>query len=91
MNLFYLQDYKNYIVLQGTTYCASFLYDTFEDGEINRRQYTTEIDYQKELDSYKFDSKALDGTGGYCFAFFLGEGDELPHETFGKMMKNLAG
>ena len=37
INLYYLQDNKNYIVLQGTTYCASFLYDTFEDGEINRR------------------------------------------------------
>ena len=36
LNLYYLQDDKNYIVLQGTTYCASFLYDTFEDGEIKR-------------------------------------------------------
>lgn len=34
IDLYYLQDNKNYIVLQGTTYCASFLYDTFEDGEI---------------------------------------------------------
>ena len=43
--LYYLQDNKNYIVLQGMTYCASFLYDTFEDGEIKRHQYTTEIDF----------------------------------------------
>ena len=45
INLHYLQDNKNYIILQGTTYCASFLYDTFEDGEIKRTQYRTEIDY----------------------------------------------
>ena len=49
----------------------------------------TEIDFQKELDSYKFDSTALDGTGGYCFAFFFGKGDDLPNVTFQKLMENL--
>ena len=49
----------------------------------------TEIDFQKELDSYKFDSTALDGTGGYCFAFFFGEDRELPHVIFNNMIENI--
>ena len=41
--LYFLWDKKNYIVLQGVTYCASILYD--KEGDGNLVKYKEKINY----------------------------------------------
>ena len=70
-NLYYLMNEKNYIVLQGSTYCINILLHKFDaDGKISERiQYDVQVPYSKDLKS-KFDEEAFDGTGGICFNIF---------------------
>ena len=70
-NLFYLMNEKNYIVLQGSTYCINILQHKFDaDGKIiDKLQYDVQVQYAGDMKS-KFDEEAFDGTGGICFAIF---------------------
>lgn len=88
-NLFYLMNEKNYIVLQGSTYCINILLHKFvADGMISEKiQYDVQVPYSKDMKS-KFDEEAFDGTGGICFNIFH-QDPGFPSEELIRVMKDV--
>lgn len=87
LDLYFLYSEKNYIALQGITYCASFTHVP-TDGDGSREIFKgTIVDQSSELGdfSYKWQSYVLEDYGGYCFAFFYSD-DEKPNAGFKRIM-----
>ena len=90
IDIFYLLDNKNYVVLQGVTYCASFVTETYEPSEEYPGKYDPVYKHIETVITYTdlesvYEPNALGGVGGHCFPFFMQDND-LPNQQFVQIM-----
>ena len=75
VKLYFLYNSKNYIVVQGVTYCASFVYEEVAGGPKTILKKPIIVDYENSPE-YEWNYHALEDYGGYCFAFFYSDDKE---------------
>ena len=88
LDLSYVYSDKNYIVLQGITYCTSFTYEPNNDGALTIFKEPIVDQSEKGSHTYSWNGHALEDYGGYCFAFFLSD-EEKPHQSFERIIEEL--
>lgn len=86
IELYFLYSDKNYIILQGINYCASFRYYD-EDG--NKVIYKDPIVNQYGSASVNWDGHSLEDYGGYCFSIFFEDDEDGEKIKPNKVFKGL--
>ena len=77
--IFYLHDYKNYLLFQGITYCMQLNIEYYKDNRRVLELYTGEITLENDQPTIKYNADKMHGLGGHCMNVRI-ENDETTGE-----------